>query len=48
VLDNAPANAEPGKVLGMHHGAPVIKCGQDALCLLVTEPTFSPTEGSYL
>lgn len=48
VLDNAPANAEPGKVLGMHDGSPVIKCGQDALCLLVTEPTFSPTEGSYL
>jgi methionyl-tRNA formyltransferase len=48
VLANAPANAEPGKVLGMHDGAPVIKCGQDALCLLVTEPTFSPIEGSYL
>jgi methionyl-tRNA formyltransferase len=48
VFRNAPANAEPGKVLYMHDGAPVIKCGQDALCLLVTEPTFSRNEGSYL
>lgn len=48
VLGNAPANAEPGRVLGTHDGAPVIKCGQDALCLLVTEPTFNPIEGSYL
>ncbi len=48
VLCDAPANAEPGKVLGMHDGAPVIKCGQYALCLLTTEPTFSPIEGSYL
>lgn len=45
---DAPANAEPGKVLGIHDGAPVIKCGQDALCLLVTEPVFRPIEGSYL
>jgi methionyl-tRNA formyltransferase len=48
VLCDVPANAEPGKVLGIHDGAPVIKCGQDALCLLATEPTFSPIEGSYL
>lgn len=48
VLCDAPANAEPGKVLGIHDGAPVIKCGQDALCLLATEPTFIPIEGRYL
>jgi methionyl-tRNA formyltransferase len=48
VIDAAPANAEPGKVLGMHDGAPVIKCGQGALCLLVTEPSFIPIESSYL
>lgn len=48
VLGGAPANAEPGKVLGIRAGAPVIKCGQDAVCLLVTEPVFGPIEGSYL
>jgi methionyl-tRNA formyltransferase len=48
VLGGAPANAEPGKVLGIHAGAPVIRCGQDALCLLVTEPAFNPIEGMYL
>jgi methionyl-tRNA formyltransferase len=48
VLGDAPANVEPGKVLAIRAGAPVIKCGQDALCLLLTEPTFNPIEGSYL
>jgi len=48
VLGDAPANIEPGKVLGMRAGAPVVKCGQDALCLLMTEPVFEPIEGSYL
>lgn len=48
VLGDAPANVEPGKVLAIRAGAPVIKCGQGALCLLVTEPTFNPIEGSYL
>lgn len=48
VLGDAPANVEPGKVLSMRAGAPVVKCGQDALCLLVTEPAFDPIEGSYL
>lgn len=48
VLGDAPANIEPGKVLGMRAGAPVVKCGQDALCLLMIEPVFEPIEGSYL
>lgn len=48
VLCDAPANAEPGKVLGVHVDAPVVKCSQDALCLLVTEPAFAPLLGSYL
>jgi methionyl-tRNA formyltransferase len=47
-LDEASTNVEPGKVLGHYNGAPVIKCGQDALCLLVTEPAFVLIEGSYL
>jgi hypothetical protein len=42
LLGNAPANAEPTKVLGVHYGDPVIKCGQEALCLLCIEPNYSP------
>lgn len=48
VLCDAPPNIEPGTVLSRRAGAPVIKCGEDALCLLVTEPYFNPIEGSYL
>jgi methionyl-tRNA formyltransferase len=48
VLGDAPNNVEPGKVLGVHAGAPVIKCGHDALWLLVTEPTFDPIKSIYL
>jgi methionyl-tRNA formyltransferase len=48
VLGDSPPNVEPGKVLGMRDGSPIVKCGQDALLLLVIEPTFCPTEGSYL
>jgi methionyl-tRNA formyltransferase len=48
VLGDSPSNAEPGKVLGICEGSPIVKCGQDALLLLVTEPTFCPTEFSYL
>lgn len=48
VLGDFPPNVEPGKVLGMRDGSPIVKCGQDALLLLVTEPAFCPTEGSYL
>ena len=48
VLVDVPANIEPGKVLALHDGAPVVKCGQDALCLLCTEPNFAPIEGCYL
>lgn len=48
VLGDAPVNGEPGKVLGLRAGAPVVKCGQDALCLLLTEPAFDPILGSYV
>jgi methionyl-tRNA formyltransferase len=48
VLCDAPPNIEPGTVLSHHDGAPVIKCGENALCLLVTEPGFDPIKGSYL
>lgn len=48
VLDVAPRNMEPGKVLAQKNSGPVVKCGEDAICLLVTEPPFHPALDSYL
>jgi methionyl-tRNA formyltransferase len=48
VLDDAPRNMEPGRVLAQKNSGPVVKCGEDAICLLVTEPPFQPAIGSYL
>jgi methionyl-tRNA formyltransferase len=45
---DAPRNIEPGKVFKMENEKPIIKCGEDAICLLVTEPSFGPQIGSYL
>lgn len=48
VIDDVQDNLEPGKVLGMRDGVPVVKCGDGALCLLLTEPAYNPIQGSYL
>lgn len=48
VVDAVPRNLEPGKVLAQRDSGPVVKCGEDAICLLVTEPLFEPAIGSYL
>jgi methionyl-tRNA formyltransferase len=48
VIEDAPFNIEPGKVLGLRDGAPVVKCGDGALCLLLTEPPFDPNQDTYL
>ncbi len=48
VVDNAPRNIEPGKVLMLDGTRPIIKCGEAAICLLETEPSFEPSVGSYL
>lgn len=45
---DVPRNIEPGKVMTQTGSRPVVKCGEDAICLLVTEPSFEPTVGSYL
>ena len=45
---DVPVNIEPGKILKFEYGKPIIKCGEDAICLLVTEPLFKPKVGSYL
>jgi methionyl-tRNA formyltransferase len=41
-------NIEPGKVLRLENSNPVVKCGADAVCLLLTEPKFEPLVGIYL
>ena len=44
----AAKNFEPGKVLQYSIYGPVVKCGEDAICLIETEPTFKPMVGVYL
>jgi methionyl-tRNA formyltransferase len=41
-------NMESGKVLKVENDKPIIKCGEDAICLLVTEPSFTTKVGNYL
>lgn len=48
VVTNAPKNIEAGKILDINGSSPIIKCGEEALCLLLTEPRFKPIKGSYL
>lgn len=48
VVRDAPRNIEPGKVLMQMGSRPVVKCGEDAICLLVTEPLFESIVGGYL
>jgi len=48
LINDVPRNIEPGKVLAVENCKPIIKCGEDAICLLETEPIFNPNLGSYL
>jgi len=48
VVKDDRQNIEPGKIIGYTDVNPVIKCGQDSICLLCTEPPFQPLVGSYL
>jgi methionyl-tRNA formyltransferase len=48
VVCGTPVNMEPGKVLATVNGCPVIKCGQDAISLLATDPVLELTIGGYL
>jgi methionyl-tRNA formyltransferase len=41
-------NIEPGKVLARSALGPVVKCGEGAICLIETDPTFEPMVGEYL
>ena len=48
VVGVAPPNFEPGKVLTQTTDGPIVKCGEGAIRLLVTEPTLELVMGSYL
>jgi len=48
VVSDVPRNIEPGKILTQTSAGPVVKCGEDAICLLISEPKFEPLVGSYL
>jgi methionyl-tRNA formyltransferase len=49
IVTDVPANIEPGKVIGYDAtGSPIVKCGEQALCLMETEPEFAPASGKYL
>ena len=48
VVKDDGQNIEPGKIIAYSGMNPVVKCGQDAICLLSTEPSFQPIVGSYL
>ena len=44
----APANAEPGKVISSDCAGVVVKCGQGGLRIIESEPEFKPAAGEYL
>lgn len=48
VIYGIQKNLEPGKILAPIGSAPLIKCGEDAICLLKVEPSFDPIVGDYL
>jgi methionyl-tRNA formyltransferase len=48
VVMDTPNNIEAGKVLLQTNSKLVVKCGVDAIALLVTQPEFKANVGSYL
>ena len=48
IIEGAPGNMEPGRVWRVTADGPVIKCGEDAVCLVATEPQLNVQEGDYL
>jgi methionyl-tRNA formyltransferase len=48
VVSDVRKNIEPGKVLSRSSSGFVVKCGEDAICLVVTYPHFDPIIGTYL
>jgi len=48
LVSDVSYNIEPGRVFKFENDKPVIKCGEDAVCLLITDPLFMPKIGDYL
>lgn len=48
VTAGVPRDAEPGKVLAVDGGVPLVKCGEGAIRLLEREPAAPLSPGSYL
>ena len=49
IVTGVERNIEPGKVIASDlDGTAVIRCGEDAIRLLIIEPLFEPSVGSYL
>lgn len=48
VVSDTPHNLEPGKIMMQTGANYIIKCGQDAICLLITEPPLELTLGNYI
>jgi methionyl-tRNA formyltransferase len=48
VIPGINENIEPGKILSISKNGPVVKCGEESIQLLLTEPNFSPKVGWYL
>jgi len=48
IIKDVECNIEPGKVLLQSGSGTVIKCGVGAIALLITEPEFKASVGSYL
>lgn len=48
VVSDMRKNIEPGKVLAKTSLGFVVKCGEDAICLLVTDPSFDAIIGTYI
>jgi len=48
IVQGAPENMEPGRVWRVTADGPVIKCGEEAICLVATEPQLNLQAGDYL
>ena len=48
VVNDILKNTEPGKIVAIKKGKAVVKCGEQAIQLLMTEPEFDSSCGEYL
>jgi methionyl-tRNA formyltransferase len=48
LVTDVPNNVEPGKIIEVGARGPVVKCGEQGVRLIKTEPPFDPVLGEYL